>query len=542
MIVEALRTLALSTLASSAAILVVLLLRKPLRQRFGAQAAYALWALVPLAALVTLLPAPVAVVAPMPALVAAVPTPMQALPLVIATAPAFDPLPWLALAWLLGTVGCAVLFVRQQRRFVRSLGHLSSCDDGTAQAQTTAGCPALVGAWRPRIVLPADFERRYDNAERELILAHERAHRARGDAQANVLAAALRCLYWFNPLFHFAASRLRFDQELACDAIVISRFPEARRPYADAMLKTQLADLGLPAGCHWQSSHPLKERIAMLKQPLPGSARRWIGTTCVAAIVAATSFAAWAAQPAVPADATPEVIPAKTALVPPVASSQHITDVGYRSLTRIAYPQSAIVANAQGVVYIGVQVDADGKVANAKLNSVMPMARTDLADAALTAVKTWTFEPRKVDGKAVASDTTMAVAFSLDPNKPLAVGPGILDAIRVSPPLAEAATPAESVPASENVEYRLMHPPHYPASAIKAHQQGEVTLKVHVDAKGNPVEAEVAKTDPPEMSSDMTNSAIAAVMQWKFNPARKHGKAVDGWVNVPITFSLTEPH
>jgi len=527
MIVEILRVLALSTLASSAAIVVVLLLRKPLRQRFGAQVAYALWALVPLAALVALLPAPVASVASMPAIVAAAPAMMQTLPLAVAAAPAFDPMPWLALVWLFGTVGCAVSFVGQQRRFVRSLGHLSSCDDDTVHAQTTAGCPALVGAWRPRIVLPADFERRYDNAERKLILAHERAHRARGDAQANALAAALRCLYWFNPLFHFAASRLRFDQELACDAIVISRFPEARRPYADAMLKTQLADLGLPAGCHWQSSHPLKERIAMLKQPLPGRARRRIGAACVAAIVAVASFAAWAAQPAVPADATPRSIPATPASAPATAVSPRITGVSYRRMTRINYPQSAIAANAQGVVYIGAHVGADGKVVSAKVHSVMPMARTDLADAALAAVKDWTFDPRKVDGKAVASDTTIAIAFSLDPDKPLTVEPGVLDTIRVSP-------------ATENVEYRLTHPPHYPESAIKAKEQGDVILKVHVDAKGDPVEAKVAKTDPPGISSDLTDSAIAAVMQWKFHPRRDHDKAVDGWVNVPITFSLNE--
>jgi TonB family protein len=594
---------------------------------------------------------------------------MRSLPLVIATAPAFDPLPWLALGWLLGTVGCAALFVRQQRRFVRSLGHLSSCDDGTAQAQTTAGCPALVGAWRPRIVLPADFERRYDNAERELILAHERAHRARGDAQANALAAALRCLYWFNPLFHFAASRLRFDQELACDAIVISRFPEARRPYADAMLKTQLADLGLPAGCHWQSSHPLKERIAMLKKPLPGRARTALGLGLVAVLAAGGSYAAWAAQPAQSSVIDPDApaaqrihadvvlrvddapldlswashdvagylmrhdpqkapsdwefgfisgrpffleifngkeswridgtvrpaadhtfelestlthngsIVSRPKLIArdgepagikigekkggkfkglgaqftfrdaksPIADAKRVqseiasvVDVSYRRLTRIAYPQSAIAAKAQGVVYIAVHVGTDGKVVEAKVSSVMPMSRTDLADAALAAVKNWTFDPRKIDGKAVVSDTTVAIAFSLDPNKPLAAEPGILDSIRVSPPLAEAVTPAESLPASENLENRLMHPPKYPESAIKAHQQGKVVLKVHVDVNGNPVETEVTKTDPPEMAPDLTNSAIGAVMQWRFNPARKDGKAVDGWVSVPITFSLTE--
>ena len=115
----------------------------------------------------------------------------------------------------------------------------------------------------------------------------------------------------------------------------------------------------------------------------------------------------------------------------------------------------------------------------------------------------------------------------------------MLDAIRVSPPLAAQVVAADA-PASEDVQYRRMHPPHYPASAVKAKVQGDVVLKVHVDAQGNPVEAGVAKTIPPGLSPELGNASIAAVMQWKFNPARKHGKAVDGWVNVPITFSLKE--
>ena len=211
----------------------------------------------------------------------------------------------------------------------------------------------------------------------------------------------------------------------------------------------------------------------------------------------------------------------------------------YRRITRIEYPQSAIVENAQGVVYIGVHIGADGKVVDAKVSSVMPMARTDLAHAALAAVKNWTFNPRIVDGKAVAGDTTVSVAFSLDPKKPLTVAPGVLDAIRVSPQNDDAPTAADA-PASEKVEYRRKFPPRYPAAAIKAGEQGEVVLKVHVDAKGNPVEALVDKTDPQKLSPDIGNAAIAAVMQWKFNPAHRRGKAVDDWVHVPITFSLTE--
>jgi TonB family protein len=305
------------------------------------------------------------------------------------------------------------------------------------------------------------------------------------------------------------------------------------------MLKTQLADLGLPAGCHWQSSHPLKERIAMLKQPLPGRTRRWIGTACVAVIVAATSFAAWAAQPGAPANATPKSVLATPASAPATVVSPRITGVSYRRMTRIDYPQSAIAAKAQAVVYIAVHVGTDGKVADAKVSSVMPMARTDLADAALTAVKSWTFEPRMVDGKATTSDTTVAIAFSLDSNKPLTVVSGVLDAIRVSPPAADSAS-SEDKSVTENTEFRIMHPPKYPVAAIEAHEQGKIMLKVHVDARGLPLEANVIKAEPENVAATFGNPSIAAVMQWQFNPARKHGKAIDGWVLVPFTFSLTE--
>jgi TonB family protein len=147
-------------------------------------------------------------------------------------------------------------------------------------------------------VLPADFEARYPADQASLVVAHERAHVRRGDVRANLLMAALRCLHWFNPLLHAAAARFRLDQELACDATVLARHPHARRAYADAMLNTQLAVPGLPVGCHWQSSRSLKERILMLKRPLPGRARRIAGQAMLAVALAAGSYGAWALQPA----------------------------------------------------------------------------------------------------------------------------------------------------------------------------------------------------------------------------------------------------
>jgi hypothetical protein len=111
-------------------------------------------------------------------------------------------------------------------------------------------------------------------------------------------------LSWFNPLMHWAIGWFRFDQELACDALVLASTGTARRRYAGALLKTQLAadslTAAVPAGCHWQSIHPLTQRIAALKRPLPGTLRRWLGTALVCTLISSGSYAAWAVRPGLP--------------------------------------------------------------------------------------------------------------------------------------------------------------------------------------------------------------------------------------------------
>ncbi|MEO6172373.1 MAG: M56 family metallopeptidase, partial [Arenimonas sp.] len=82
------------------------------------------------------------------------------------------------------------------------------------------------------------------------------------------------------------------------DAKVLSQFPSSRKSYADAMLKTQMASIGLPAACHWQASHPLKERILMLKNTTPAKLVRVFGFGVVTTLCLTGAFAAWSSQPA----------------------------------------------------------------------------------------------------------------------------------------------------------------------------------------------------------------------------------------------------
>ena len=298
-------------IATTVAVLLVLLLRKPVRRGFGATCVPLLWALVPLAQLAVLLPgparSPVSEWMVMPAVVAAAPVPAP-----IGTAPAWAWEPWLFGLWLAGAWAMAAWLLLVQRRFQRRLGALTPHAPGVFLAAHADAGPAVLGILRPRIVLPADFRRRYTPEQQTLILAHERSHARRGDVTAQAIASLLRCLYWFNPLIHVAIGRLRHDQELATDADVIRHYPDSRRCYATTLLDAQLAVPGLPAGCLWQSSHPLKERILMLKNVPPSHWCRRAGIALVTSLALGGSLAAWASQTGQSASSTPPIASTET--------------------------------------------------------------------------------------------------------------------------------------------------------------------------------------------------------------------------------------
>ncbi len=294
---EIIQTLLEMTLAMSAGILIVGLFRKPARHLAGARAAYWLWLLVPACVLAVAVPAPEASSA---LLMNYVPQ-VMGMPSTFGAAIAGSSIDfsfWLLTLWVTGSLVMLMLAFRRQRQFENSVRKLATDTDGRLRGNGVAG-PMLVGVWRPRIVLPLDFDDRYSELERAMILAHEEAHLVRQDALVNAVATTAQCLFWPNPLMYWAVNRLRFDQELACDASVLSRFPDGKRRYAHALLEAQLTNEAysrLPVACHWQSAHPLKERIVMLKRPLPCAMRRTTGLASVITVIGLSSYSVWATQ------------------------------------------------------------------------------------------------------------------------------------------------------------------------------------------------------------------------------------------------------
>lgn len=430
---ELLQGLIEATLAGSAAVLLVLALRRPMRAAFGAQIAYALWSLVPLAMLATLLPAAVIEVQQLP--VAPVLTaPLElAMPATVA-ARGIEVTTALLALWLLGALASAGWLWRVQLVFRRQLGALVPQAGVLRAQQVCAGLPATLGLWHPRIVLPADFETRFDPAQRALVLAHERRHVARLDPWANALAALLRCLCWFNPLFHLAAARMRHDQELACDADVLTAHPQQRRRYGESLLNAQLALQTAPLGCHFGFGHPLKERIMLLNRERPAPRLRQMGIVLVALVASATAWGAWASQsprtpppppPVVPAPPPPPpATPAVPAVPPPpptvpappppkVARLQPgMVDQASRALHPPRYPAEALKENKTGVVVLVVSIDARGGVTNVRVERSSGDARLDVA--AQQAATKWLFKPEIKNGKPKASRVRVPVEFALD--------------------------------------------------------------------------------------------------------------------------------
>lgn len=147
-------------------------------------------------------------------------------------------LPIAAALWMLGAAAmllwALVSWLRLRKRVreaVRLEGNVYECEIAS---------PFVPGLFRPRIYLPFSLE----NGERELVLAHERAHITAGDHIIKPLGWLLLAAHWYNPLVWLAYALFCRDIELACDERVVRGLSLSdRADYSQALL-----DLSRPRG------------------------------------------------------------------------------------------------------------------------------------------------------------------------------------------------------------------------------------------------------------------------------------------------------
>lgn len=165
------------------------------------------------------------------------------------------------------------------------------------------------------------------------------------------------------------------------------------------------------------------------------------------------------------------------------------------------YPAEARQLGQQGRVRVRALVDAQGRLVQAEIkeSSGYPL----LDQAALDAVRLWTFTPGTRHGAPVAMWSVIPVSFSLDGK----------------------AHPAVS----------RSWPPFYPPEARHLGQQGRVVVRALVDAQGKVAQVEVKESSGHPL---LDQAALATVRGWAFTPGSRNGTPEAMWARIPINFSL----
>jgi protein TonB len=91
-------------------------------------------------------------------------------------------------------------------------------------------------------------------------------------------------------------------------------------------------------------------------------------------------------------------------------------------------------------------------------------------------------------------------------------------------------------PQLEQLGYLENPAPRYPRVSIRNGDEGQVLLRVFVDANGRPLEVTVERSSGHRELDRAAREQVLA--QWRFQPAQRAGVAVPAWALVPIDFRL----
>lgn len=100
---------------------------------------------------------------------------------------------------------------------------------------------------------------------------------------------------------------------------------------------------------------------------------------------------------------------------------------------------------------------------------------------------------------------------------------------------AELSPPPPTATFDHPPKVKEQRAPQYPKSAKMYEAEGKVFVAAFIDDQGRVTDARVLQSTAPH---DLNVSALSAVMDWSFKPARKDGRPVACEIVVPISFSL----
>ena len=175
---------------------------------------------------------------------------------------------WMHLAgivWAIGVLAlllAALVSVWKLRRRVQASIELTKgvrlCD--------AIDTPFLLGLFRPTVYLPSQLSQQ----ERDVVLAHEAAHKTHGDCIWKVLGYGILCVYWFYPPVWLGYGLFCRDLELACDERAVKRLSlEEKKRYASVLLSCSVPRGSFPVCPLAFGEVGVKERVKRVLDKKP---------------------------------------------------------------------------------------------------------------------------------------------------------------------------------------------------------------------------------------------------------------------------------
>jgi hypothetical protein len=192
------------------------------------------------------------------------------------------------------------------------------------------------------------------------------------------------------------------------------------------------------------------------------------------------------------------------------AKDVHFVPPDVATVSDIPYsPDSA----ASGIVTLSINLDAGGQVQNVQVLRDIP----SLTDPAVTAVKSWTFVPGKLEHNAVPSSLNVSVVFNPGnlQNQTLTLGP----VQPTPPPNPPGYLPPEIAAAS------------YATYPINSVAMGSVVFDVSVSKSD-----EIKNVVPIHSVPSLTLPATSALKSWTINTGTFQGKAINSKLVIAFVF------
>jgi TonB family protein len=426
-----------------------------------------------------------------------------------ASMPARAPIDWIPLVWMLGAtlvlarfgVGTALVWLKTRRSPPMQIAGRS--DRVRVLDAGPGAMPMTWGVFRPVVLLPT--EAAAWPAERlRVVLLHELAHVSRQDWLTLAMAEVAVSLYWFHPLAWWAASRMRFERERACDDRVLAA-GIAASGYAADLLEVARGVGG--AGDNLLAA-PAMARASNLESRLRAILDPKIRRRVVSAKAAAIGSAA-----------------AMLALLP--LASVHLKGQA-GGLTGTIYDISGGAVPGAKVLVVNADTGFSQTIVSG------PDGSYSLPDLAAGRYQVKVAQP----GFALFLRESVAVPAVLD--VVLSLGQ-VMESMVISGKRTQAApNPGPrrvrvggNVQAAKLLEGpRPAYPPHAEAAGI----QGKVLLQAVIRLDGAIGGLSVLSSRDPELAA----AALESVRQWRYQPTLLNGQPVEVITTISVDFRLDQ--